>query len=310
MKNVPLINTQLDLGVPIQKVGPNRFSGLFVHAFASLLLFVSPTLKAQIPVERHLRVLVEDYLAKKEVPPFPAKLTREQAEWFQNAFVEALIPKLGKPAGYKVGLITKEAQDRFGTDQPVRGRLLSGMLLPNGSEVPVDYGVRPVCEADLIVTVKDSGINRAQSPLQALDHLKEIVAFIELADSFMATNPPLDALALTASNVGARSGIMGQRLPLKANAETYNALAEMLVSVRDQNGTDLGQARGNTILSHPLNAVLWLVEDLNKAGKKLKSGDVLSLGSMKVFPAKAGQTVAVEYRGLPGGTISATVRFK
>src|SRR3982751_1418599 len=183
MKNLALIHTQLQLGVPTQKRRSNRFSGLPIRALTFLLLFASLTLDAQVPVERHLRVLVENYLAKTEVPPFPSKLTREQAEWFQNAFVEALIPKLGKPAGYKVGLITKEAQERFGADQPVRGRLLSGMLLPNGSEVPVDYGVRPVCEADLIVTVKDSGINSAQSPLQALAHLKEIVAFIELADS-------------------------------------------------------------------------------------------------------------------------------
>src|SRR5262245_42708310 len=115
-------------------------------AFISLLLFASLAVQAQIPVERHLPVLVDNYLAKKEVPPFPGKLTPEQAAWFQDAFVEALIPRLGKPAGYKVGLVTKEAQERFGTDQPVRGRLLSGMLLPNGSEVPADYGVRPVCE--------------------------------------------------------------------------------------------------------------------------------------------------------------------
>src|SRR5688572_32494767 len=31
---------------------------------------------------------------------------------------------------------------------PVRGRLLSRMMLPNDAAVPLQYGVRPVCEAE------------------------------------------------------------------------------------------------------------------------------------------------------------------
>ena len=251
-----------------------------------------------------------NYLALREVPQWRASSTYDEALRVQDAFVEQLIPKLGKPVGYKVGLVNREAQERLGIDHPVRGRLLTRMLLPNDAQVPLQYGVRPVCEADLLVVVKDSDINRSQNLTEVLKNLKEVVAFIELADSFVATNPPINVVALTAANVGARLGVLGERVQVKVSPEFLNALAVMRVAVRDDAGADLGEGQGNAILSHPLNAVLWLVEDLRKSGKKLRAGDLLSLGSIKAFTPTAGQRVTVTYRGLPGGPIKASVQFK
>ena len=258
----------------------------------------------------NLSTMVEKYFALQDVPPWTASSNYEQALRVQDAFVDSLVPKLGKPVGFKVGLVNKEAQDRFNIAHPVRGRLLSKMLLTNDSVVPFQYGVRPVCEADLIVVVKDSAINRAQNLTEALHSLKEVVAFIELADGFVATNPPVTAVALTAANVGARLGILGERRELKTNPEFLSSLAQMRVTVRDDAGADLGEGQGSAILSHPLNAVLWLVEDLKRSGHKLRSGDLLSLGSIKAFTPKAGQRVTVTYDGLPGRPIKASVRFQ
>lgn len=255
-------------------------------------------------------IMVQNYLAVREVPPWTASSNYEQALVVQDAFVEALVPRLGKPVGFKVGLVNKEAQDRFNIDHPVRGRLLTKMMLPNDSSVPLQYGVRPVCEADLIVVVKDSGINRARNLTEALDNLKEVVAFIELADNFIATNPPVTAVALTAANVGARLGIVGERARLKTSPDFQSGLAQMRVTIRDDSGADLGQGQGNAILTHPLNAVLWLVEDLKKSGQKLRAGDMLSLGSIKAFTPRAGQRITVIYEGLPGRPIKASVRFQ
>lgn len=273
-----------------------------------LWLFVAPAL-AGTP-EELLPTLVKNYLARQEVSFANTHVNEEDAEWMQNAFVEALEPALGKRVGYKVGLVTRAAQQRFGTDQPVRGQLLEKMLLPNNAEVPANYAVRPVIEADLIVVVKDSAINRAKTPMEVLKNLKEVVAFVELADSYLATNPPVNANVLTAANVGARLGVLGERLPVKANAEFYNALAAMEVTVTDQTGAELGKGHGATILSNPLNAVLWLIEELRENDKKLKPGDLLSLGSIHAFQAKPGQAITINYRGLPPGPMKVSFTFK
>jgi len=84
----------------------------------------------------------------------------------------------------------------------------------------------------------------------------------------------------------------------------------MMVVMRDQDGKELAKVPGVAILGHPLNAVVWLAEDMAKSGGKLRAGDILSLGSFTPpnFP-KPGMAVTVTYEGLPGNP-SVSVRFK
>jgi 2-keto-4-pentenoate hydratase len=64
------------------------------------------------------------------------------------------------------------------------------------------------------------------------------------------------------------------------------------------------------VLGHPLNAVVWLVQDMAREGRALKKGDLVSLGSFsKLLPPKPGLAVEVTYQGLPGNP-SVAVSFK
>ena len=277
----------------------------------ALSLLVTASLHAELPSAEKIYSVVQDYLARRPSPGFGVTLSMDEALIVQRAFVAGLEPDLGLPVGYKVGLVSRVMQERFHTTQPVRGVLLEKMLVPNDAEVPASFGTHLLLEADLIVTVKDKGIHKATTHLEVLKHLKEVVAFIELPDSFLSTNVPMDAAMLTAVNVGARLGVLGQRTPVKANRKFVEALAAMRVSLSDETGAVLGKAQGLTILDHPLNAVLWLVEELNQAGITLKPGDLLSLGSvMMITPAPAGKAITVRYEGLPAGVLKVSVRLK
>jgi 2-keto-4-pentenoate hydratase len=275
-----------------------------------LIFFVGPLARAVPPAREAIKQLAEDYFALRPSQALTRGMTQEEAFQAQKDFVERLSPKLGNRVGYKAGLVTQEAQQRFGINSPVRGVLLSRMLLKDGAEVPANFGVRPLCEADLVVVVKDKGINDARTPLDVARHLTEVVAFIELPDAFLSTNQPMDAGLFIASNAGARLGILGERLPVKATPEFVTAMAKMVVTMTDQTGADLGKAEGKVILDNPLNAVLWLIRDLARTGQTLKPGDLLSLGSLKAIPPQAGQSITVRYEGLPGRAIRATVHFR
>ena len=66
-------------------------------------------------------------------------------------------------------------------------------------------------------------------------------------------------------------------------------------------GSEIDRGTGSDVLGHPLNAVVWLAQDLARNGLSLKVGDVVSLGSFsRLLPPKAGQSVEVAYWGLPG----------
>ena len=280
------------------------------HLLLPLLLAGAFSARAALPPLGAVDRLAGDYFARRLMPPFPQRLTMDEGLQVQRDFVKLLQPKLGKPVGYKVGLVSREAQRRWGIDQPVRGVLLEKMLLPDNSEVRADFGVAPLLEADLIVTVKDAGINKAGTPLEVLRHLKEVVAFIELPDAYISTNSPTDGAALAAVNVGARLGVLGSRVPVKATQKFADSLASMTVVLTDELGLEMGRGQGSVILDHPLNAVLWLIEDVNLAGDVLRPGDLLSLGSIRMMPFPPAKSVTVTYDGLPGGPMKVTLRIK
>ena len=228
--------------------------------------------------------------------------TMEEALCTQGKLVALLGEELGEPVGYKVGLTSKPAQERFGASEPVRGVMPRSMLRKDKATIPAAFGARPIVEADLLVTVRSDGINGASTPAEVLPHLADVRPFIELADLVLAEGERLDPLTITAINVGARSGVAGRPVPVEATPEFEAALAGMTVRVTVDKGDGAGPIEvmgvpGAAILGHPLEALLWLMND----GVKLEAGDVVSLGSFGApMPAMAGETVRVVYDGLPG----------
>jgi 2-keto-4-pentenoate hydratase len=230
-----------------------------------------------------------------------ADLTRDQGACVQDALIKALIRQAGKPIGYKVALTSKATQDLFKVDSPVAGVLLADMLRPGGSTLTAAYGARPVFEADLLVRVKDAGVNQARTPLEVATHLSEVIPFIELPDLMVTKGEPMSGPVLVAINAGARLGVTGKPIKMHARAPFVDALAKMTVVTTDETGAELGRASGTAILGHPLNAVSWLARDLASHGKALKAGDLISLGSFgSPRAATPGHTITVRYDGLPG----------
>jgi 2-keto-4-pentenoate hydratase len=94
-------------------------------------------------------------------------------------------------------------------------------------------------------------------------------------------------------------------------AEFYDAFGKISLVLRDGSGKEISSATADGVMGHPMNAVLWLVNDLKKTGEKLKAGDVISLGSPSpAATPQAGGKYVLAYEGLPGGTIEAKVSFK
>jgi 2-keto-4-pentenoate hydratase len=227
-------------------------------------------------------------------------LSPADGECSRDKFIAALRAHLGEPVGYKAGLTNPAVQKRFHHDSPVRGTLFASMLLPSGATVPARFGARPVFEADLLVRVSDSAINRATTPAEVLQSIDQVIPFIELPDLMVAEPGNLDGAAIIAINVGARLGIMGNPIPVQQDRAFADAIRNMRVIVTG-NGAQIDSGLGSDVLDHPLNAVTWLVSDLARDGLALKAGDLVSLGSFsRLLQPSSGLTVDVQYLGLPG----------
>jgi len=265
---------------------------------------------AVCPSYERVNTILRFMEAREPVRGLRADLSMQDGECGRRRLVERLESSDNRIVGYKAGLTNAKIQAQFGVTSPVRGVLLEKMLLADGADVPADFGARPVFEADLLVVVKDAAIHKAKTHLDVLRSLSLVVPFIELPDLVMAEGEKLSAPLIVSLNVGARLGVVGKGIPVEPTERFAAALAAMRVVVIDQDGKELASGKGGAILDHPLNAVQWLAQDLEKSRIRLKPGDLLSLGSFTApLVPKAGMTVMVRYEGLPGNP-AVSVRFR
>ena len=255
--------------------------------------------------------LEEHYLKKVPLTEVDPNMTMEQAVRTQEQFVARLARELGEPIGYKAGLTNPNIQKALGVNQPVRGTLLKKMILESGAVVQAKFGAVPMSEGDLIVRVKDEAINKAKTADETLQYLDAVIPFIELPDMVCDKSVKFNGPLLVAINVGARYGVVGKPIPLAATPQWKERLRSFSVVIFDEKGDVVAEGKADALLGDPLNAVLWIKDSLASEGKKLKKGDLLSLGSLtKTMPVKPGTTVKAKYIGLdPQGPVEISVSF-
>jgi 2-keto-4-pentenoate hydratase len=253
------------------------------------------------------RMIADKYLAKETLPVLEKGFGMDEAIRAQAELVKSLEPKLGPVAGYKIGLITKAAQERMGASGPVHGTFLKKMLHYDNYETPVKYGAKPGLELDMGVIVADDDINEATTLRQVIENLSYLVCFIELVDTITATNQVMDGALLTALNVGARGGVLGDRI--RMTHQIASELPNMRMYLKDETGKILADVPKLNI--QPLENLVWLIADLKKAGTPLKKGDFISLGSpATIQPVTPGKTITLHYEGIGKKALQTKVRFK
>lgn len=274
-------------------------------AALAMATMVTTAARAQCLDDKTAADMAARWIDKQTLRGLSSTMTLADAACTRDRFVAALRnhPQYGgRVAGYKAALTNPAIQKKFGATEPVRGVLLTRMLaMESGFPVFGGYGARPVFEADLIVEVGDEAINEARTPLEALKSLSRVLPFVELGDLTVAEGEPLNAAVITAINAGARGGIVGRGMPVQPTQAFADALRDMRVVMTDDVGNELANASGSAIMGHPLNAVLWLIDDVKKSGGRLRVGDKLSLGAFSApLPPSRELRIRVRYLGLPG----------
>jgi len=254
--------------------------------------------------------LYQHYQARKPLA-HPFSGTAQEALIAQAAFLAQLESSLGRVVGYKAALTSRPARKRFGVTEPLRGTLLQGMLLKSGATLSRNFGARVLFEGDLVVRVGNKALNEAKTHGEVIAALDGVFPFLELPDLVFAADVPLNGPALTAVNAGARFGVLGEMVALDGAEAWINRLAQIKVTLRDEQDQVLAEGSSQALMGHPLDAVLWLRDSLHKNGIHLKQGDLLSLGSItRLLPVGSTTAVTATYGGLdPNGVRTVTVHF-
>lgn len=278
---------------------------LLLAAVASLAALGSAF--AACPGEAEVQALSRSILANTPAQPLAGMTSLADGQCAQDKLVPLMVPHLGQPVGYKVGLTNEAAQRRFGVPHPVVGTIFQRTIaLRSGGEVPARFGAVPTVEADLLVRVSSDSINHARSHLDVLRSIDLVVPFIELPDLVLASG--MDGPNLLAINVGARLGVVGEAIPVQATEDFAARLGSMTVTLSNDQ-RELARAPGTALLGHPLNVIPWLAQDLARRGQRMQVGQYISLGGFSpAVAAEAGRTYTVRYDGLLPQPVSVSVR--
>lgn len=267
-------------------------------AAAALMAMLAGAAGADCAREEAIARFAKDYLAKQPTEALGAGGSMVDALCTQGRLAEVLSAEFGPVIGYKAGLTSAPAQERFGATEPVRGVLYRDMMRESGVTLDAYWGAVPMVEADLVLEIRDSAVNAATTPAEVMQYVSAVYPFIELPDLALAEGQPMTPETITAMGVGARLGVLGAAIPVEDAEAMATMLGVMQVELRDGTGAVVAQAPGAAVLGHPAESVMWL----HDAGVTFKAGDLVSVGSFGplVPAAKMQGGATVSYSGLPG----------
>src|SRR4051812_186135 len=291
-------------------MGETAMRRMLLACVLACALFAPLAANAACPDDAAVARMAAALTSGQPAEPFPG-LSMADAECARDKLVPLLAPAFGAPVGYKVGLATPAAQQRYGVSGPVWGVIFAGTIAAkSGATIALTPPLAGLgVEADLLVRVKDAGINAAGSdPVAILRHLDQVIPFIELPRGGVAGK--VDGPILVSANVSARLGVVGAPIAVVPSAEFAARLALMTVTFTD-NGREIARAPGSALLGHPLHAVAYLAEDLARTGKALTAGDIISLGGFAPsVPAQAGHVYVQRYEGLTPQALTVEVHIQ
>jgi len=225
--------------------------------------------------------------------------------------VITLLEDVSQRAGYKVGLTDSKAQEMFAISQPLVGVLFKEMLLEDGAGIALDSATSLLVELDLLARVKSAEVNQAEAIEDVARHIDAIIPFIELPDALFRLDRGNAAALLMAGNVGASRGVVGAPVTVVSTQDLIERLPSMMFRLTTDTGEILREGRGDRILGHPLNSVLYLLKELAHRNETLKQGDIISLGAIG-GPVKAeqGRRYKAEYSGFGEEVITVSVTIQ
>lgn len=237
---------------------------LFTLLLFPFLLLESAWLQAETVPAKH-------DAAKVFSPRF--HLTEDKAYRFQRAYVDNATSKGAVIHGYKAGITTEAAQQRFAMDKPITGVLLSTPKLSDQNPVfSLVNSYKLLIEVELAFQLKHDVHEKLTSVEQLQSAILAVAGAVELPDmSFADSN--FNGFDIIANNALAYETIIG---PWNKNVSQVNQQQVTLFCgnevVHKGNSAD---AMGNQ-----WQVLLWMVNHLQDQGFSLKAGQILLTGSL------------------------------
>lgn len=240
-------------------------------------------------------LLFEARAARRRLERLPAALaprTTEDAEAICEAFARRLEP-LG---GWKIGATDPAVPIKLGLERPFAGPIPAHLVIASGASVPWADLLRPVVEAEIGVRLGRDLPPRARpyTREEVADAIDALIPGIEIPESRLSDDHPHGALGMVAD-----LGYAGRFVEGPAFLEWRDLPPGPLAARLRINGKDIAQGTTAKAFGHPADGVTWLANHRQRFGDSLKSGQVISTGSLTgIHWTRPGDRVVADYGAL------------
>ncbi len=227
----------------------------------------------------------------------PGEATVDTAYAIQDINTQRALSQGRRLVGKKIGLTSFAVQKQLGVDSPDFGMLFEDMAFQDGETIPFQKLIQPKVEAEIALVLKSSlthSQHRVADIIAATDYA---MAAIEVVDSRIE-NWKISLLDTVADNASSAAFVLGTQKVQLADVDLVNCRMQMTRS-----DEVVSEGQGKACLGNPLNAAVWLADEMVRRGRPLKAGDIVLTGALGPMVAvQAGDEFKVEIEGL--GSVS------
>ena len=217
----------------------------------------------------------------------------DDAYEIQQLFVATSQAFSGRPVGRKIGLTSPAVQQQMGVDQPDFGVLTADMAYGDSQPIPMTRLLQPRVEAEVAFVLGsdlDADTVTVADVMRATDF---VVAAIEVVDSRIH-GWDIAIVDTVADNASSGLFVLGG-----APRRLHDVDLRSIVMRMSMDDDTLCTGTGAACLGHPVNAVVWLANEVGRRGAPLRAGEVVLSGSLgPLVPVQAGCTYTAEFDGL------------
>ena len=205
--------------------------------------------------------------------------------------------------GRKIGLTSKVVQAQLGVDQPDFGMLFADMAYGDGEEIPAGLLIQPKVEAEIALVINKDLTQEKHTYADIISATEYALPAIEVVDSRIE-NWKISLIDTVADNASSAGFVLGSQPVKLKNLDLVNC---KMVMTRGEE--IVSQGVGKACLANPLNAAVWLADEMVRRGRPLIAGDIILTGALgPMVVANPGDVFNVEIEGF--GSVTAAFAAK
>ena len=254
-------------------------------------------------VESVAQALRSAELSKNAIAPIRPELGGESADVdtayaVQETNTVRALAEGRRLIGRKIGLTSVAVQKQLGVDSPDFGMLFADMAFGDGEAIPAGLLIQPKVEAEIALVLKVDLNKDKHTYADIISATDYALPAIEVVDSRIE-NWKISLIDTVADNASSAAFVLGSKPVKLESLDLVNCTMSM---TRGEEVVSKGI--GKACLSNPLNAAVWLADEMVRRGRPLLKGDIVLTGALgPMVIANPGDEFKVEIDGFGSVTV-------